>query len=72
MAPGLFIVAVTVVLQTPVRRVLLARIDCAPRARRGLSPRRPPQTGRPPSNGLIERAQTTAPQFGPSRNHASD
>ena len=32
MAPGLFIVAVTVVLQTPVRHVLLASIDCAPRA----------------------------------------
>jgi len=32
MAPGLFIVAVTVMLQAPVRRVLLASIDRAPRA----------------------------------------
>ena len=32
MAPGLFIVTVTVVLQAPVRRVLLASIDSVPRA----------------------------------------
>jgi hypothetical protein len=33
---------------------------------------RPPQPGWPRSNGLIERAQSTTPQFAPSWNRASD
>ena len=38
MAPGLFIVAVTVVLQAPVRGVLLASIDVYPTSHTATSP----------------------------------